>query len=236
MSELQPRSYGEFASHPAAVGLLREVVRVHRRYASEVVAAFGLCPFLKDIDSGFGTFCVFFDSKLCLSHVQDAVRALGTSVSHLIFPCVQVDFHGLDRFAKELHKTISQPGGPVYAVFHPTFPGQQDTPHRLTGLLRRAPDPFLQLVPPGLGQSSTVFWDPSKGELPPLEPSNAERNFARLQGDDLARVLSLLEEIRVDRDQSYAPFLAELTTASQDERSAPPAMAEAPLSTKIVAS
>ena len=44
---------GKLANHPLAAAFAREVERVHRRYATEAILAFRLCPFLRDAETGF---------------------------------------------------------------------------------------------------------------------------------------------------------------------------------------
>jgi hypothetical protein len=87
-----------------------------------------------------------------------------------------------------------------------------DEPHRLVGLLRRAPDPFVQLIPEGMHEGGTVFAPlPLPGAPMPVAPppgfDNAEANFGRLRGGRIQPLLALMAEIRADRDRSYAPFL-----------------------------
>jgi hypothetical protein len=87
------------------------------------------------------------------------------------------------------------------ATFHPSLAGEIDDPHRLIGLLRRAPDPFVQLIPEGLHEGGTVIVGAEPGR------DNAEANFDRLRGGGIEPILALLADIRADRDRSYAPFL-----------------------------
>src|SRR6185312_515261 len=58
-----PLLRGPLAGHPIAAKFAAEVHRVHRRYAAEVVAANRLCPFLRDIDTGFGAFVTMLDPR-----------------------------------------------------------------------------------------------------------------------------------------------------------------------------
>src|SRR4051812_35933823 len=91
MAAPAPLLYGPLASHPLARSFADEVHRVHRRYAAEVVAANQLCPFLRDVDTGFGCFCVMLDPSV-EPNVDAAVQAIvsaASAVVHVVFPCVR---------------------------------------------------------------------------------------------------------------------------------------------------
>lgn len=202
---------GSFQRHPLAERLAEEVHRVHRRYAAEVVARNGLCPFLRDVDTGFGRFCVMLDVEPDIDTALAAVNEAGTSVIHLVYPCTPYTSSQFEKFAgklgEALKKTLRDP--PVMATFHPALQGDGSNPFRLVGLLRRAPDPFVQLIPEGLHQGGTMFAgaadleETTTGEE--LDPAQA--NFAKMHGGFLEKLVALMEEIRADRDRSYAPFL-----------------------------
>lgn len=201
--------FGALASHPQAAAFAAEVERVHRRYAEEIVGAFRLCPFFRDADSAFGRFCVVLDP------VPDAERALGVAtagegVAHLVYPLAGgVEATAFERFGAALGRALKAtlPRAPVMATFHPRLSGDSSTSHRLVGVLRRAPDPFVQLVPAGLHQGGTVF----AGSVDELPPDHAQMTFERVAGPELSRLLAALADIREDRDRSYASF--ELATA-----------------------
>ena len=204
--------HGELAADPRARALAAEVERVQRRYAEEVVAAFGLCPFLRDVESGFGRFCVFLDPEPDLGRTVSVALA-GEGVAHLIFPLTTLGATAFERFGAAVGAALKQRahpsgGAPVIATFHPTLSGDSSSPHRLVGLLRRAPDPFIQLVPAGLHQGGTVFAGAAQGAS---QPDHGEETFARLRGVELERLLSTLSDVRADRDRSYAPYLQELS-------------------------
>ena len=58
MAASAPILRGPLATHAEAARFALEVHRVHRRYAAEVVAANRLCPFLHDLETGFGAFII----------------------------------------------------------------------------------------------------------------------------------------------------------------------------------
>ncbi len=211
MAALAPLVRGSLQGHPLAASFAAEVHRVHRRYAAEVVAKNGFCPFLKDVDTGFGRFCVMLDPEPDVDGALAAVRAAGTSVIHLVYPCTLLPTSPFEKFAGRLGEALKQSlrDPPVMATFHPALPGDGSNPFRLVGLLRRAPDPFVQLIPEGLHAGGTMFAgaadleETTTGEE--LDPAQA--NFAKIHGGFLEKLVALMSEIRADRDRSYAPFL-----------------------------
>jgi hypothetical protein len=210
MAALAPLLLGSSREHPLAAAFAAEIHRVHRRYAEEVVARNRLCPFLRDVETGFGRFCVVLDAAPEVALALEAVAAAGTSVVHLVYPCTAFPPSPFEKFAGKLAEAPKKasPSPPVMAVFHPELSGSGDNAHRLVGLLRRAPDPFVQLIPEGLHEGGTVFGGvidgvPSEAEAP-RDPS--QENFDKLRGEALGRLLTLQAEIRADRDRGYAPF------------------------------
>lgn len=221
MAATAPLLRGPLAAHPIAANFAAAVHRVHRRYASEVVAANRLCPHLHDVDRDFGAFVVMLDPapEPDVDAVVEAVKAVGEPVMHLVFPLVRPPPSAFERFsgkvARALRKEFAKP--PVMATFHPELAGDGDDPHRLIGLIRRAPDPFVQLIPDGYQEGGTVF-------MPLAEAAAAataekvewsQRNFDKLRGPNLERLLALIADIQADRDRAYAPLVAELLAASK---------------------
>jgi hypothetical protein len=205
---VEPVVLGALAGHPVARSFAAEVHRIHLRYANEVVGTFSLCPFMKDAESAFGTFCVMLDREPDPKSALDAVLEAKTSVIHVLFPCITTPPSPFEKFASALRASLTSwiPRPPVIAVFHPDLSGDFSTSHRLVGLLRRAPDPFVQFVPEGLHEGGTVFID----NLDQLMKNPAEKNFDKLRGEGGERLVRAIEDIHADRARSYAPFLREL--------------------------
>jgi hypothetical protein len=182
-----------FTAEEEAFG--EKIARVHTRYAMEIVFAHRLCPFLKDPESGFGHFCVVLDEVPDVDLAFETVQSM-PGVLHLVFPCIKESYSEFWAFSSTLGNRVqkSSPKSPVYAVFHPAFPGDTKNPHRLVGLLRRAPDPMVQYVPPGLATGGTVFMGSA---LPPED--NADLNYRKLQGEPLQKMLKRMEEIQAER-------------------------------------
>ncbi len=200
------------ADHPEALAFARVVQRVHHRYAREVVGAFALCPFMSDPETAFGAFCVVLDREPQIEPATAAVIAAGSRVVHLVYPLSALACAAFERFGNALHRAVAvaHPSPPVHATFHPQMEGDGSSPARLIGLLRRAPDPFVQFVPEGLHEGGTTFADPAMlGDLAALVSAKQPKRerLAQLDAGDIARIQALQADIRRDRDDSYAPFL-----------------------------
>lgn len=250
MGVVQPVVRGEFAAHPEAQRFAEEVVRVHSRYADEVVGQFQLCPFLRDAASGFGRFCVLLTAEPRLEEVLAAAREADASVVHLVFPCIRTPTGVFERFAARFGDALrraaqaprsaggtasagarspwaeelifpppTDPKAPVLAAFHPEMAGDEANAHRLVGLLRRAPDPFIQLIPPGLSQGGTVL----AGSGPAPEEDRSEALFTRLRGAGVASIRARIAALHAERDARYAPFLEALGLARPGPRFGPAA-------------
>jgi hypothetical protein len=208
MATLEPVLRGALAGHPVAKAFAAEILRVHTRYAVEVVDAFSLCPFMKEPETAFGHFCVMLDTTPDPKATLDAVLEAKSSVIHVIFPCIDVPPVPFERFAAGVRDSLGSwiPRPPVTATFHPGLSGDFSSSHRLVGVLRRAPDPFVQFVPEGLHEGGTVFID-----MLDMRPKNpAEENFAKVQGVAQGRLVRAIEDIHTDRARSYAPYLEAL--------------------------
>jgi len=183
---------------------------VHERYAPEAVRAWRLCPFLRDVETSFGTFFVVMDTETDDALACEAVLAATMHVVHVVYPLLSIEAPRFERFAASVARALKEKAAtpPVQATFHPQLSGDRDHPHRLVGLLRRAPDPFLQFIPEGLHQGGTVI---AGTEIEPAEDP-AESNFERMKGDELARFEAVLADVRADRDRSYARFVDAILT------------------------
>ncbi len=216
--------FGARAGHPRAQELAEAAHDLLFRYASEIVAAFRLCPFLHNVESGMGDVGIILDPVPDLATAQAAIRALGGPVLHLSYPLAGVGSSEFERFGSKLAQSLRSvlPEPLVHATFHPELTGGKETAHRLIGLLRQSPDPFVQLIPPGMMQGGTVLASvDAKGalELPaPIDvpigtESRAEAMYRRLMAGDVERVLALAAELRALREQRYGALARELAAA-----------------------
>jgi len=171
------------------------------RYVHEVVLAFRLCPFLHNPEGALGAVVVVLDVEPVEETLADTIESLGAPIVHALYPLVSGESPPFERFASRtgaLLRTRLGRGAPVSAAFHPAMHGETDDPHRLIGILRRAPHPFVQYVPADVptGGGTVVAGAP----LP--APSGAEANFARLTATtaELDRVVEILAELHRARD------------------------------------
>jgi len=210
---VDPIVAGTLAEHPLARDFARVVQEVHHRYAVEVVGAFRLCPFMKDPQTAFGRFCVVLETEPSVATATELVLAETTQVAHLIYPLVKLPCALFERFGGEVHKALARTGrgAPVHATFHPDMGGHTKSASRIVGLLRRAPDPFVQFVPEGLHGGGTTFIDPTAidwGTLQePLSGDNTESLFGRLTEEDYARIDAIQGDIKAEREERYRRFL-----------------------------
>ncbi|MRG94764.1 hypothetical protein [Polyangium spumosum] len=207
MAALEPMIRGKLASHPDAPAFAAEVLRVHRRYATEIVQAHALCPFVRDVDVAFGKFCVMLDHEPDLDATREAVIDAKSNVLHVVFPLALPPSNVFERFASTLLARLQGAfaEAPVMAAFHPELVGDRDAAHRLVGLLRRAPDPFVQFIPAGVHEGGTVFAS-SVEEFEASAVDRSELNFQKLRGEPIEALLTRAQEIRADRDRAYARF------------------------------
>lgn len=222
--------------------LEREALRLHRRYVVEIVEAFGLCPFAeKARASGSCTETVLLDRAPTIDSVLPVVRRLGDDasieVAFVIFPRWDVDRVGLSRFVEALRSAHqAERGGLVMTMegFHPVAEPRTETPGSLVPFLRRTADPVIQLtrlaVLERVRQSSggtTKYVDPSTVDVaallaaPPdrsLHERISEANHRTVLREGVERIEAVVDDIRRDRDATYARLARDLESEHQDPR------------------
>lgn len=205
------RVAGAFAARAGARAFAAVVERVHHRYATEVVGAYALCPFMRDPSRSFGRFCVMLDPEPDLEAALAEVAAAPTQVVHLVYPLVTLDVSPFERFGNALHQLVARtvPSPPVHATFHPRMEGDATRAARLIGLLRRAPDPFVQFVPEGLHEGGTTFVDLAAIDLATFsaKPARAASTFERLTPAMIEALVATQDDIKAERDARYAEHL-----------------------------
>lgn len=208
---------GALRAHPSAEAFAREVHHVHHRYATEVVGAFTLCPHMaSDPDKAFGTFAVMLDREVDVEAAVAEVLRAPSQVVHLVYPLIADGVSAFEQHGQAMHRAVAEAfvgrGGraPVHAAFHPRMQGDATSASRLVGLLRQAPDPFVQFVPEGLHEGGTQFIDMSTFDpatyVPPPQP-RAEGNFERLAAIDIETIITRIAEIQRERDRRYEEHL-----------------------------
>lgn len=210
MGALEPMIRGKLATHPRAHAFAAEVLHVHKRYATEIVQGFSLCPFTRDVEVAFGKFCVMLDREPEHDATRAAILEAKSPVLHVVFPLALPAPNLFERFASNLVASLrgELDSPPVMAAFHPELVGDRDNAHRMIGLLRRAPDPFVQFIPAGNHEGGTVFAS-SVDEAEEAAQDRAEWTFKRLRGGKLDELLAISADIRAERDRRYAAFVAD---------------------------
>jgi hypothetical protein len=142
-----------------ANGFARDTVRLLERYASAIDAR-GICPYMRA--GGLGDVIVVLDRALDIDLACGAIARTTAEVIHIVFPLAPRDGAGaraFERFCNDVATRVRGRGS-VHAAFHPAMAGGREDADRRVGLVRRAPDPFLQLVParlPARSHAPAVF-------------------------------------------------------------------------------
>lgn len=166
---------GPLAPYAGAPSFSRAVVDLLVRYAGIVERA-GLCPYIR---GGLGEVVVVLDHALDEDLVAARIATSAAPVLHLVFPCAPREAsRAFERFCNAVATRVAGRGS-VHAAFHPAMTGGNDDPDRRVGLVRRAPDPFLQLVPGELAAAHRPLGDvePVLAELAALHAARNALTF-----------------------------------------------------------
>jgi len=204
-------------------------VRLYRRYASEIVEASDLCPWAERARRQGRTrerVLLQPDSENVMPSLQAIIElaASDVDVALLIYPRLHMGRGAFERFAGRIRDADvgSRELGSapfVAAVFHPEAQPDMSEPERLVPVLRRTPDPTIQLlrgsvldrvresIPQG-----TQFFDPQALEaLHEPQPSLRERiakanliTTVKIGVDTLTR---RMDDIVHDRQRSYGALV-----------------------------
>lgn len=197
--------FGAQADAADAAAFAEVVADLMHRYARDIVARNHLCPFLHNVEAGLGAVCVGLDRSLDPAATARVIRATERDVVHVVFPLAdRENSPAFERFGNSVAEALRKDGGApmVHATFHPAMVGGRENAHRLVGLLRRAPDPFLQFIPPGMQSGGTVM----QGEPLPKAPALRD-TFTRMVGEGgLEAVVRELDALHQERAERYAAF------------------------------
>jgi hypothetical protein len=209
-----------------------EVLRVNSRYLDEVVQAFDFCPYARGArEAEQVARTVILDGEpgaataAALEAIASHAARTETVIGLLIFPRLAVDPDGFDRFVNGVRQEEAKREAPQFALaaFHPDGVYGIDTPARLVMLLRRSPDPTIQLVRfsalqavKGGQPANKKFlfqWNASafaeldkRAEQRSPSEKIAQANFETVAREGEARIRAVLDDIRADRDRSYAKY------------------------------
>jgi hypothetical protein len=195
----------------------QEVRRLLDRYIVEVVEEYDLCPWSRSARLGgeVGIDIVWGTPTIDMwASAAETLLANGVRVAMVVAPELPCTSGELRTIRDEVSARVKNVG---VAHFHPEAPLELATPPRLVPFLRRSPDPLLQFVPLALLDSlrtgtqvvtetelqaqmlagTAVIPRDDVGDL------IAEANHARVSRDAVA-IQATLEDIRADRERSYA--------------------------------
>jgi hypothetical protein len=190
-----------------------EVLRLFDRYLVEVVEEYGLCPWARParLNGELAVKILFGEPEIAqwIESSKELLARPGVLVAMVIAP----EMRGPLRPIRE-QITVAVPGAGV-ADFYPEAPLDMTTPARLVPYLRRAPDPFLQLVPLALLQAvraappvadRALQVEMLGGRAQPLRGDLADTiaaaNHARVSIDPAA-FSARLASLAADRARSY---------------------------------
>ena len=209
-------------------GLRAEALRIHARYAVEVVEGLGFCPWARAAREQ-GRVCtrVLLESDTTPAAVIDQVTALerdaSCEIGLLVFPELTLGRIPFQHFAAAVRAGYEpRAGAAAFAIadFHPDAAPNLASAAELVAFIRRSPDPTLQLVRrstlaavrlgdgPGTRFVDLSAWAPSSippaPEPAPLHERVAGANLRQVQSLGVEHVLALFTAIERDRDASYA--------------------------------
>ncbi|MGZ3439252.1 MAG: DUF1415 family protein [Polyangia bacterium] len=183
----------------------------------EVVERFGVCPFAQPaMKAGTVARRVVLEPERARALVDELAGDEKIEVALLIFPSVTMSALAFDTWCAPLR--AAHPAF-VAAVFHPETPYDLATPAQAVGFFRRAPDPTLQLVRvsaldavrgSAAGKFMFDFSASAWAELAkrehklPTSERIARDNQALLIRDGISTLQAIYDDIRADRDRSYA--------------------------------
>jgi hypothetical protein len=213
----------------------REAVRLHRRYQTEIVEAYRLCPWAdRATQDGRVREAVFLqvDSTAMgpsLAAIDEWMHDESVDVAFAIYPRLTLGRRGFHEFAGRVrdadtprHELGRVPF--VFAAFHPEADPDTADPERLIPFLRRTPDPTLQLLRSSAldgirngASQGTQFLDMASldsflnaaSAQPPLRERIARANLATAERCGIGTLRRHMDDIRRDRDETYRALAAQ---------------------------
>jgi hypothetical protein len=199
---------GSASDPPSEDPWTREALRLHDRYLNEVVLAFDLCPWADKVlrEGAFRRRVIAAAAPApeeALAFV-DALAAVtpAVDIGFLIFPRFEITAPAFDAFVEKIRRAdrarraVGQVAAFLMAAFHPEGQGETSAPHRLIPLLRRSPDPTVQLV-------RAERLDQVRGGSDAVSNSVARNNQVALERRGQAELEAIIAALRNDRDKSY---------------------------------
>lgn len=207
--------------------LIREAVRVYRRYAVEIVEKLSFCPYAERTRvEGHTQEIVITDEiptdGVVLAAIDRVASDAKIEIGLVLFPRLAISRAKLGRWVEHLRKAHAKDRPAILAIegFHPDAEPDTASAERLTPFVRRTPDPTLQLtrlsaldhVRRGTPQG-TAFLDPSTMDLAqfleqpakaPLHERIADLNLETVKRMGPDAIAAKMDDIVRDRDAAYA--------------------------------
>jgi len=200
--------------------LRREALRLHQRYHRELIERFSVCPWARPARADGRTRAHVVTEASCSLEEPASVLAAWAAdetvdVAFVIAPRFAL---GMDAFSSwaasigELHKHVF-----LTAPFYPGVPDSAGSIH----FLRQAPDPTVQLVRRARleeirAQDPPHYTDVFNLDLRQLQADKAPRTVAAsvlahnermIEREGRAEIQRILDDIREDRNRTYAAIL-----------------------------
>ena len=183
------------------VSLVAEALRVNARYVEEVVIGWDLCPWAARAWREGGVERRVFnapepDVAAVATFVAEIATRPACAVGLAIFPCAAASVGAWEHFAEAVRRASGQF---LVAAFHPDYRAGGPAPTNaaeLVSLIRRTPDPTLQLI-------RAALVDDLARDGRDLSADIARDNFATVAARDPATLAALLDDLRRDRDRAY---------------------------------
>jgi len=200
--------------------LRREALRLHERYHLELIERFSVCPWAKPARAGGRTRAhVVTDARCTLEELAPVLDAWAhdpaVDVAFVIAPRFDA---GSDAFAQWATSLAEHQGGVFFAA--PFYPSAAASAGSIQ-FLRQAPDPTVQLVrrtrleeiraqdPPHYADIFELdIRDLNTRKAPQsVAASVVSHNARMIEREGRAEIQRILEDIREDRERSYARLM-----------------------------
>jgi hypothetical protein len=193
------------AARVGSTALAAEALRVNARYVEEVVIGWNLCPWAARAWQDGQVVRRVFDAPVPAAATDDVVAFAGelaanqdAAIGLAIFPRAGVTIGAWESFAERVRRGVR---GFMIAAFHPDYGDAADgaavDPARLVALIRRTPDPTLQLV------RATLLDGLARGGRD-VSAEIARDNHNTVTTRGAPALDALVADIRHDRDTTYA--------------------------------
>jgi hypothetical protein len=215
--------------------LVREALRIYRRYATEIIERHAFCPWAErarqegHVAERVLTQSDTTDTAPSLAAIAELDADAETEIGLLIYPRLPLGRLDFEHFVAHIRRddTARHQLGSVpfaMAAFHPDARADLSDPERLIPFIRRSPDPTIQLVRQSVlervrsrSPEGTAFIDPASLDLErllaaqekptaPLRQRIARANQQTVAEVGVAELEAQLDDILRDRDESYARF------------------------------